>query len=130
MRANDFTTESAVEDLKNKLPSLKNTSYDTIDELMQKISRRYKLTGKKLHDLFVHKYGHTPDTWIKKIKNRLGEEDITESEHAHYRNYSTSDLLRMIKTIKRDEIGLKIITSITNELCVENKACRKDLKKL
>jgi hypothetical protein len=73
MRANDFTTESAVDELKNKLPSLKNTSYDTIDELMQKISRRYKLTGKKLHDLFVHKYGHTPDTWIKKIKNRLSE---------------------------------------------------------
>jgi LysM repeat protein len=73
MRANDFTTESAVEELKNKLPSLKNTSYDTIDELMQNISHRYKLTGKKLHDLFVHKYGHTPDTWIKKIKNRLSE---------------------------------------------------------
>lgn len=73
MRANDFTTESAVEELKNKLPTLKDTSYDTIDELMQKISHRYKLTGKKLHDLFVHKYGHTPDTWIKKIKNRLSE---------------------------------------------------------
>ena len=82
MRANDFTTESAVEELKNKLPSLKNTSYDTIDELMQKISRRYKLTGKKLHDLFVHKYGHTPDTWIKKIKNRLSEysDEVVEGE--------------------------------------------------
>jgi hypothetical protein len=79
MRANDFTNESAVDELKNKLPSLKNTSYDTIDELMQKISRRYKLTGKKLHDLFVSKYGHTPDTWIKKIKNRLGEEGVAES---------------------------------------------------
>jgi hypothetical protein len=80
MRANDFTNESAVDELKNKLPSLKNTSYDTIDELMQKISRRYKLTGKKLHDLFVHKYGHTPDTWIKKIKNRLSEENVEEAE--------------------------------------------------
>jgi len=78
MRANDFTNESAVDELKNKLPSLKNTSYDTIDELMQKISRRYKLTGKKLHDLFVHKYGHTPDTWIKKIKNRLSEDQVDQ----------------------------------------------------
>ncbi len=84
MRANDFITESAVEDLKNKLPSLKNTSYDTIDELMQKISRRYKLTGKKLHDLFVHKYGHTPDTWIKKIKNRISTEEIEPTDDGAY----------------------------------------------
>lgn len=94
MRANDFTTESAVEELKNKLPSLKNTSYDTIDELMQKISRRYKLTGKKLHDLFVHKYGHTPDTWIKKIKNRLSEysDEVVEGEFQdEYPEYGGKD---------------------------------------
>jgi len=115
MRAHELE-ESAVDELKNRLPKLKRHNYDTIDRLMQNISVKHKITGKKLHDMFVKKYGHTPDTWIKKIKNRLGEEDVTESGHAHYRNYSTSDLLRMIKTIKRDEIGLKIIAAITDEI--------------
>lgn len=117
MRAYELK-ESAIEELKNRLPKLKSHTYDTIDDLMQDISVKHKITGKKLHDMFVHKYGHTPDTWIKKIKNKLGEEDVVEGEHAqfHYKNYSTSDLLRMIKTIKRDEIGLKIIASITSEI--------------
>jgi hypothetical protein len=117
MRAYELK-ESAIEELKNRLPKLKSHTYDTIDDLMQDISVKHKITGKKLHDMFVHKYGHTPDTWIKKIKNKLGEEDVVEGGHAqfHYKNYSTSDLLRMIKTIKRDEIGLKIIASITSEI--------------
>ena len=71
-------SESAVDDLADKLPSLKKYDYSTIDNLMKRISVRYEITGKKLHDMFVSKYGHTPDTWIKKIKNRLGEEELDE----------------------------------------------------
>jgi len=67
--------ESAADDLKRQLPSLKRTDYDTIDRLMQRISKRYKITGKKLHDIFVSKYGETPDHWIKKYKNKLKETD-------------------------------------------------------
>ena len=66
--------ESAADELKEKLPGLKKTDYDTIDNLMKRISKRYEISGKKLHDLFVGKYGHTPDTWIKKYKEKLGEE--------------------------------------------------------
>lgn len=73
MRANEFY-ENAAKDLKEKLPSLKRTDYDTIDRLMQRISRRYKITGKKLHDLFVSKYGESPDHWIKQYKEKLEEE--------------------------------------------------------
>jgi hypothetical protein len=79
MRANEFLSESAVSDLANELPNLKKHDYDTIDQLMRRISRRYKITGAKLHDLFVSKYGHTPDHWIKKYKDKLGEEETDES---------------------------------------------------
>jgi hypothetical protein len=79
MRANEFLLESAVNDLAKELPNLKKHDYDTIDQLMQRISRRYKITGAKLHDLFVSKYGNTPDHWIKKYKNKLGEEETDES---------------------------------------------------
>lgn len=71
--------ESAADELKEKLPGLKKTDYDTIDNLMKRISKRYEISGKKLHDLFVGKYGHTPDTWIKKYKEKLDEKDIAES---------------------------------------------------
>jgi hypothetical protein len=77
MRAYELE-ESAVEELKDRLPKLKLHNYDTIDRLMQHISIKHKITGKKLHDMFVSKYGHTPDTWVKKITNRLGEEGLAE----------------------------------------------------
>ena len=70
MRAINFITESAVKELADKLPTLKRTDYDAIDSLMQRICIKHDLSGKKLHDLFVSKYGHTPDTWVKKIKQR------------------------------------------------------------
>lgn len=73
MRFNEFNISDPVEELAKKLPTLKKTDYDAIDRLMKRISFRHKLKPKKLHDLFVHKYGHTPDHWIKKMKNPLGE---------------------------------------------------------
>ena len=78
MRAKEFTSESPVEELKNKLPKLKKTDYDSIDQLMQKICRRHKITGDKLHDMFVKKYGHTPDYWVKKLKNKLDETNLAQ----------------------------------------------------
>lgn len=74
MRANEFITESAANELKDQLPNLKKTDYDAIDELMQRISKKHKITGEKLHDMFVQKYKHTPDYWIKKYKKELDEE--------------------------------------------------------
>jgi hypothetical protein len=66
--------ESAADELKKKLPSLRKTDYSTIDKLMRRISRRHHITGKKLHDVFVSKYGESPDHWIKKYKEKFSEE--------------------------------------------------------
>ena len=63
--------ESAVDELKKELPSLKKHDYDTIDRLMRSIAKKHKITGKALHDLFVNKYKKTPDDWIK---NKLDEQ--------------------------------------------------------
>lgn len=72
MRAQEFQ-ESAADELKRKLPSLRHPNYTTIDKLMKRISTRYSITGKNLHDMFVGKYGVTPDHWIKKYKVELEE---------------------------------------------------------
>ena len=75
MRANEFHISNPVEELAKKLPNLRSYSYDAIDDLMQRICKKHKLTGQKLHDMFVDKYGHTPDTWVRKIKQRNEEAD-------------------------------------------------------
>lgn len=74
MRSYQFTNESPATELAKKLPSLAKHDYDTIDKLMRKVSLRHKISGKQLHDLFVAKYGDTPDNWVK---GRLGEEKQT-----------------------------------------------------
>lgn len=73
MRIENLLIETAVDELKNKLPKLHDHNYSTIDKLMKRISKDHHITGNKLHDLFVSKYGHTPDNWIKKYKNKLAE---------------------------------------------------------
>jgi hypothetical protein len=79
MRYTDFIFESAASELAEKLPSLKKHDYSTIDHLMKRIGTRHNIEGNKLHDMFVSKYGHTPDTWIKKYKAELEEEETDES---------------------------------------------------
>ena len=67
--------ESAATELAQKLPSLKKHNYDTIDKLMRSIANKHNITGKALHDLFVHKYKKTPDDWIKGKLDEDNEEE-------------------------------------------------------
>jgi len=78
MRAYELSKLSPVEELKNRLPQLKDHNYSTIDKLMKEISHKHGLDphGKKLHIMFISKYGHSPDHWVKQIKNKLGEQDV------------------------------------------------------
>jgi len=87
MRYNELIQESAARELAEKLPTLRKHDYNSIDELMKHISSKHKITGEKLHDLFVHKYGHTPDVWIKKLKSKLGEENINEISDEKLQSY-------------------------------------------
>jgi hypothetical protein len=88
MRFNQILSESATSELVKKLPSLKKHDYDTIDLLMRNIASKHKITGKALHNLFVNKFGKTPDSWIK---NKLDETDTTldiESEVQQFANWA------------------------------------------
>ena len=62
--------ESAALELAKRLPSLQKHDYTTIDKLMRQVANRHSITGKALHDLFVHKFKRTPDEWVK---NKLDE---------------------------------------------------------
>ena len=60
--------ESHVEELEKGLMRLNSHSYDSIDKLMQTISKKHGITGKILHDKFKEKHGKIPDDWIKEKK--------------------------------------------------------------
>ena len=75
MHSSNFITESAVDELAKKLPSLTKHDYDTIDTLMRSIASRHSMSGNALHDLFVKKYKRTPDNWIK---HKLDEGDDSD----------------------------------------------------
>jgi hypothetical protein len=75
MNTSDFVTETAVDELVKRLPSLEKHNYDTIDKLMRSISAKHKITADLLHDKFVNKFDTTPDDWIK---NKLDEANKVE----------------------------------------------------
>ena len=64
--------ESAAIELAKRLPSLQKHDYNTIDKLMRQVASRHRITGKALHDLFVHKFKRSPDDWVK---GKLDEQD-------------------------------------------------------
>jgi len=57
---NDCVTE-----LEYGLKKLDKHDYQTINDLMMKISKSHGITGKELHNDFKSKHGKTPDDWIK-----------------------------------------------------------------
>ena len=76
MLSKNFIIEGAANELAKKLPSLEKHDYTTIDDLMRNIAKKHHITGKALHDLFVNKFKHTPDNWIKNKLDENQDEDI------------------------------------------------------
>lgn len=121
MRAIEFY-ESAADELKRQLPSLKRTDYDTIDKLMRRIGKRYRITGRKLHDIFVSKYGESPDHWIKKYKNTLGENQSEPDMFYIYGNGKPLSKYSNINDAKRDLENIRqkvsnVYFEIRKEVC-------------
>lgn len=73
----ESVNESPEVELAKRLPSLAKHDYNTIDDLMRKIAKKHKITGKALHNLFQKKYHKTPDSWIK---GKLDETDNVECD--------------------------------------------------
>ena len=62
-KTKEMSEESSVSDLEK---NLKNPhSYSAIDNMMQSIANKHKITPKELHDRFKEKHGKVPDDWAK-----------------------------------------------------------------
>lgn len=78
MRYNDFKISDPVEELAKRLVKIGPNDYNAVKKLMNRVSTHHELSSEKLHHMFISKYGHTPDTWIRKIKQR-NEDSIDEA---------------------------------------------------
>ena len=76
MKYIEIINESAAHELAKRLPSLDKYDYNTIDDLMRKVAKKHRITGKALHDLFVRKYRATPDLWAKKLDEESSGSEI------------------------------------------------------
>ena len=65
MRAKQFITESALNDLERHLPGHVKHGHHAVDELMHKIARRHNLDVHALHDLFKRKHQKSPHDLVK-----------------------------------------------------------------
>jgi len=57
--------EDHVKELESGLKQLDSHDYNTIHNLMMKISKDNNVSSKTLHDDFKNKHGKIPDDWIK-----------------------------------------------------------------
>lgn len=72
MDSSDFVHRIAAKELAKKLPSLAKHDYNTIDMLMKEISKKHRITGKALHDIFLRTFRKSPDDWIKSKLSEVG----------------------------------------------------------
>jgi hypothetical protein len=79
MNASEFIIESAVEDLKKKLPSLEKHNYTAIDSMVRKVAAKHRMNRDILSDLFAKKFKRTPSEWID---GKLDEEGSIDSDIA------------------------------------------------
>ena len=82
--------KSALEKRKTELQSASDDQvYDKIDQLMTRIAKSHGMSGQKLHDMWVEKYGEVPDTWIMEAYEHALSEAFdqpykTKSEKSEY----------------------------------------------
>ena len=106
MKATEFLTESPERELAKKLPSLAKHDYNTIDRLMQKIAKKHKITGKKLHDRFGKKYHKIPDDWIKEKISETQVDDEIRNEVDKFADWAC----KILKVKHRPKIILSMDT--------------------
>ena len=92
MKARQFIAETAVNELAKRLPSLAKHDYNTIDRLMKTIAQRHSMSNRALHDLFVSKFGDTPDTWIKDKLDENPEQVDIDKEVEQFAQWASDRL--------------------------------------
>ena len=68
--------KNSVLKLEEKLPTLSNISYSSIDKLMRNICSDFDISPEELHNAFKKKHKMIPDEWVKKQKDVVSENTV------------------------------------------------------
>lgn len=98
-------------ELAKTLPSLQKHDYTTIDQLVKKISSKYRISDKALNDLFVRKFKKTPDSWIN---NKLDEDSDLDIEEEVEKFVEWASKILKLKTIPEIELSQDTEEAQTN----------------
>jgi len=94
--------KNAVDTLEEKLISLKDISYSSIDKLMKSICSEFNISTKKLHKDFVKKNKMIPDEWIKEKRGIKNVEKQVEDKEVK-ENVITEGLLNILPKEKNSD---------------------------
>jgi hypothetical protein len=80
MRYNEFNISDPIDELSDRLVRLGRgpMDFNVIKHLIDRISVKHDMPTEKLHHMFVKKYGHSPESWVRKIKQR--NETVNETD--------------------------------------------------
>ena len=87
---------------KEKLQSATDDQvYDVIDTIMTRIAKAHGISGQKLHDMWVEKYGQIPDTWIMKENFADGKNPQDKGDSKRHGINTKASVSSLRKTAKQ-----------------------------
>jgi hypothetical protein len=109
--------EDHVEKLEMGLKKLHNTDYDTIDNLMKKLSKDHEINAKQLHNDFKSKHGKTPDEWIKdkSVKEEYELDEVAAWQRKEGKSESGGLNRKGIESYRRENPGSKLSMAVTTK---------------
>jgi Zn-dependent peptidase ImmA (M78 family) len=81
-----YESRASCLELKKQLLTSKKTDYNSIDGIMKKIAKKYRITPDQLHDYWVSDFKKTPDEWIKKqlTKKQVNSDSLIKEALSEY----------------------------------------------
>jgi hypothetical protein len=94
--------KSALTAKKTKLQAATDDQvYDIIDTMMTRIAKAHGISGQKLHDMWVKKYGEIPDTWIMKENFADGKNPQDKGDSKRHGINTKASVSSLRKTAKQ-----------------------------
>ena len=98
----------------------KDAVYDIINGLMSSVAKSHGISGQKMHDLWVDKYGEIPDTWILHESALPGSRTPTEAVLAKQYTVGVAEIKRQLKKGIKVELEHTTDRAVAREIALDH----------
>ena len=98
----------------------KDAVYAIINGLMTSVAKSHGISGQKLHDLWVDKYGEIPDTWILHESMLPGSHTPTEAVLAKQYTVGVAEIKRQLKKGIKTELEHTTDRAVAREIALDH----------